>query len=368
MKRTVTEIFDHLSNEATGYLVQKYEIKENVDDMSKQRVYKNVMSNIDEGKTQRTSVKRGLRKTSVAAVAIVAALAVAGTSVAAGKLYKSYTDYKPAYTEEQKAAVEKATFAINESTGGEGVTITAVEGLCDGEKLFVITNTEIDPAKVKASEGYKDFSVSKELHISGDPSDYQGWSAIYHEVLETNGNTTTTLDVFDIADVKDGQTVGLSASVIARSDDDHEEVGSYGLTFKVQKSKFAKTFSADSGVKFLDTDATVRAGYVSPWYAQFWIDTELEGNVRDESNPDEAVNEALINEMMEKGKQVTFKVVLKDGTVYEGTGINADPQLNEIEKEESYSVATYFRCAFNEYVDTANIDHVEVNGVKINVK
>ena len=235
-------------------------------------------------------------------------------------------------------------------------------------KLFVITNTEIDPAKVKAPEGYKDFSVSKELHISGDPSDTQGWSTIYHEVLETNGNVTTMLDVFDMADVKNGQTVGLSFELNGRSDTDFEPVNLWGMTFEVQKSDFAKTFSADSGVKFLDTDATVREGYVSPWYAQFWIDTELEGNVRDESNPDDAVNEALINEMMEKGKQVTFKVVLKDGTVYEGTGINASPQLSEIEKEESYSVATYFRCAFNEYVDTANIDHVEVNGVKLNVK
>lgn len=368
MKRTVTEIFDHLSNEATGYLVQKYEIKENVDDMSKQRVYNNVMSSIEESKTKRTSVKRGLRKTSVAAVAIVAALAIAGTSVAAGKLYKSFTDYKPAYTEEQKAAVQKATFAINKSVTVDGATITAVEGLYDGQKLFILATTEVDPAKLTIPEGHSFFSRLR-LHVSGDFEDTQWIPSIYNQVFATEGNTCTELYMYDVSDVKDGQQLALSAWGLATTSADgtdsteainrDDKLG--GVKFKAQKSDFSKTFSADSGVKLNDTDFAVTVGYVAPWGAQIRLSGAYQGPAITEESSQEDIQaeEEILNQA---AAQVTFKVVMKDGTVYEGTGVSSSPS------SDGETIDIDYFCAFKEYVDTANIDHVEVSSVKLNVK
>lgn len=369
----IKEIFDNLSDEAMNKLMEKIEncnVKESVDDMSRQRIYSRVMSGINESGTIRTGAKRSIRKTSIAAVAIVAALAIAGSAVAAGKLNKNFVDYKPTYTEQQKEAVEKATFAINEQMGGEGVTITATEGMCDGNKLFILANIEVDPSKVTIPEGYNNLTTSTELHQSGDPGDCNGWSSIYNRVLETNGNKTTVLYVYDMADVTDGQEIGLSARGLrASNDSDSIEVvsgdtNSWGLKFKVQKGSFAKDFSSEGGVKLLGADASVMDGYVSPWYAQFLLRADFEGNIRDENNSEE-MNYALVDKIMDKSNNPTFKAVMKDGTVYEGIGVQVDQEVNENDKEKSYSASFYFHCTFKDYVDTANIDHVEVNGTKL---
>lgn len=369
MKTTVTDFFDNLSTEAAEYVLQHYEIKENVKNMSnmeKQRVYRNVMDRIDDGKTLRTVGKRGWRKTSIAAAALVAALAIAGTSVAAGKLYKSFTDYKPAYTQAQKDAVEKATFAINKTISSDGVTVTAVEGLCDGEKLFILADIEVDPSKVTIPEGHSFFSRLR-LHMSGDFEDTQICPSIYNQVLSKEGNTCTVLYMYDMVDIKDGQTLAISAWDLATTSPDgtdstnpvaDKKLG--GMTFKAQKSDFAKTFSAKKGVKLNDTDFAVTVGYVAPWSAQIKLSGAYNGPAITEESGEEAwaAQADLLNQV---AAGVTFKVVMKDGTVYEGTGVSSSPSSNG----ETVDIDYY--CAFNEYVDTANIDHVEFSGAKINV-
>ncbi len=377
MKRYITEIFDDLSNKAKINLakeIENCEVKESVDDMTKRRIYNRVMSTIDEGKAKDTGVKRGIRKTSIAAVAIAAALAIAGSAVAAGKLNKSFTDYKSAYTEQQKEEIQKATFAINEQMGGDGVTITVTEGMCDGNKLFLLENIEVDPSKITIPDGYNNLTTSTELHQSGDPDDCDGWSSVYNQVLETNGNKTTVLYVYDMADVTDGQVLGLSASGLSASNDNdsveivNRDTNPWGLKFKVQKGRFAKSFCADKGVNLLGSDAAIDSGYVSPWYAQFWISADFIGNIRTAESSDNDFGNPIVKNIFDKSSYPTFKVVMKDGTFYNGIGVRVDPQVQEIEKEKTYHAAYYFRCTFKDYVDTANIDHVEVNGTELELK
>ncbi len=370
MKRHLMELFDGLSDEAAATVTQNYVIKEYEYDMSrmeKQRVYQNVMSGIDGSKTRRTGTKPGWRKTSFAAAALVAALAIAGTSVAAGTLYKRFTDYKPAYTQAQKDAVEKATFAINKTISSDGVTVTAVEGLCDGEKLFIVANIEVDPSQVTIPEGHSFFSLLR-LHMSGDFEDTQMYPSIYNQVLAKEGNTCTVLYMYDMVDIKDGQQLALAAWDLATTSPDgtdstkpiaDKKLG--GVTFKAQKSDFAKTFSAKKGVKLNDTDFAVTVGYVAPWSAQIKLSGAYQGPAITEENSEEewAAQAKLLDDV---AAQVTFKVVMKDGTVYEGTGVSSSPSCNG----EAVDIDYY--CAFNEYVDTANIDHVEISGTKLNVK
>ena len=53
---------------------------------------------------------------------------------------------------------------------------------------------------------------------------------------------------------------------------------------------------------------------------------------------------------------------MKDGTVYEGMGVSSSPSSDD------KTVDIDYYCAFNEYVDTADIDHVEINGAAMDVK
>ncbi|MBQ1413872.1 MAG: DUF4179 domain-containing protein [Clostridia bacterium] len=367
-KIPITALFDHLSEESAKSVMQRYPMKESVDDMSKQRMYQNVMKDIDRHTARHTGGKRVWRKTSIAAAALVAALAVAGSSVAAGQLYKHFTDYKPAYTQAQKDAVKKATFPIRKTVESDGVTITAVEGLCDGEKLFILANIEVDPSQLTIPEGHSFFTRLR-LHMSGDYEDTQMYPSLYNQVLTKDGNTCTVLYMYDMVDIKDGQTLALAAWGLSTVSKDGTETTEAivrdrklgGFTFEARKSDFAKTFSAEKGVKLNDTDFAVTVGYVAPWSAQIRLSGAYQGPAITEASGEEAWA-AQAERLNELAAQVTFKVVMKDGTVYEGMGVSSSPS------SDGKTVDIDYYCAFNEYVDTADIDHVEINGAAMDVK
>ena len=366
-KIPITALFDDLSEESAKSVIQRYPMKESVDDMSKQRMYQNVMKDIDRHTARHTGGKRVWRKTSIAAAALVAALAVAGSSVAAGQLYKHFTDYKPAYTQAQKDAVKKATFPIRKTVESDGVTITAVEGLCDGEKLFIIANIEVDPSQLTIPEGHSFFTRLR-LHMSGDYEDTQMYPSLYNQVLTKDGNTCTVLYMYDMVDIKDGQTLAVSAWELGTVSPDGTDSTNLmqdkrlgGFTFEARKSDFAKTFSAEKGVKLNDTDFAVTVGYVAPWSAQIRLSGAYQGPAITEASGEEAWA-AQAERLNELAAQVTFKVVMKDGTVYEGMGVSSSPS------SDGKTVDIDYYCAFNEYVDTADIDHVEINGAAMDVK
>lgn len=367
MKRRISDVFDNLSTE-TSKIFSQYSAKENLDDVTRRRIYTQVMREINAKDSAKTTVQNSTRykkkfnKVAIIAAACIAAMTLGGVTAGATKLYKSFTDYNPTYTEEQKAVVEKATFEINKQMGSDGVIVTVTEGLCDGNKLFLLANIEVDASKLTIPEGYTFYVPMMHLHMSGDPTDTNGFACIYQKVLETNGNVCTALYVYDMGDITDGQQLGLSGrGLIAISADGKEstelishDTTVWGLKFNATKGSFAKAFKTDSTVDFRGYKASVIDGYISPWYAQFNLHVET----KDDS----------ILDNYDKGDNPEFKVVMKDGTVYDGVvGIELGGSASGND-ELNYSADWDFHCSFKDYVDTANIDHVEINGVKVELK
>lgn len=360
MKKYITDVFNDLSD-STEKTFCSYTIRENMDELARERVYQNVMSSINarENRYAEIAYRPKMKKIAVAAAACMIVASMGAVGVGASKLYKGFADYNPSYTEAQKQEIEKASYVVGKTMSGEGVSITATEAMYDGEKLFLMIDTVIDPDKISV-ESDKLFGSSMELHMTGDPSDTQGFSAQYHKVLERNGNTCTQLVVFDAGDLSEGSQAALSArglSVKGEADsevvwavDPDTKIGN-GFTFEYKKGNFAQTFAAQSGVKHLGLNAKVDNGYIAPWYAQF--------DVRVESD-DSKILDAIADEK----NCPTFKVVMKDGTSISGVG-GWNGGSGGGTDDGGYAACFNFRCSFKEYVEVSEVDHVEVNGCKV---
>lgn len=361
MKKYITDVFNDLSS-GTEKVFCRYTIRENMDELSRERIYQNVMSSINARQNANSPTVRHtpmLRKVSAAAAACLIVASVGAVGVGASKLYKGFADYNPSYTEAQKQEIEKASFVIGKQMKGGGAIVTATEAMCDGNKFFVLFNKEVDKANAKFSED----NIFYELHMTGDPDDTQGYSAIYHQVLEKNGNTSTELVVFDMGDVTDGQQLAISvAGAIPNSDEPDIKIG--GIQFAVKKTSFAKAFDLAEGVKFKGYDVAAYSGYVSPWYSQFM----LQASTKDA---------AIIKKAFEE-ETPDFKVVMKDGTVHQGIGVyvgtsaggpasREDVAESAGSSEEDFHAFWDFHCAFGDYVETSEIDHVEINGTKLSL-
>lgn len=361
MKKYITDIFNELSESAEKSFCG-YTVREHMDELARERVYQNVMSRINDSENRHSEMSRRpkMKKIAVAAAACMLVASMGAVGVGASKLYKSFADYNPSYTDTQKQEIEKASFAINKTMQGGGATVTATEAMCDGNKFFVLFNKEIDKTSAKFSED----NVSYELHMTGNPDDTQGYSAIYHQVLEKNDTTSTELVVFDMGDVTDGQQLAISVSgSIPDSDEPDVQVG--GIQFAVKKASFAKAFDLAEGVKYKGYAVAANEGYVSPWYSQFMLQA---------STKDAAIIEKAFEE-----DTPDFKVVMKDGTVHQGIGayVGASaggPASGEEATEssdssnEDFHAFWDFHCAFKEYVETSEIDHVEINGTKLSLR
>ena len=60
----------------------------------------------------------------------------------------------------------------------------------------------------------------------------------------------------------------------------------------------------------------------------------------------------------------TFKVVMKDGASVSGVGGWAGGSGGGTESG-GYAAVFNFRCSFGKYVETSEIDHIEINGYKV---
>lgn len=359
MKRHISEIFDNLTP-STSKIIGQYGIKTELDEVTKRRIYNGVMSEINARQSSMPkTVKKKFNKVAVIAAACIATMAIGGISAGAAALHKSFTDYKPAYTEEQKKIVEQATFDINKSTSCKGLTFTATKGMCDGNKFFLLTEVEVEPTVYNIPEGDK-IGVGIELHMSGNPEDTNGYSAVYGEMLERNGNLFTLLSVFDMGDISDTVKIGISYSGLSNRTKQEillaEEDGRWGVSFTATKNKFAKSFESDSTIKFAGYDAKVSNGYIAPWYASFDISA---------NGSDEALMSA------EPDKLPDVKIVMNDGTTYTNSnGINVVyyGQSGSGCDEEGYNNTWEIRCTFKDYIETSEIKSLEVNSAKVDVK
>lgn len=376
MKRYFTDLFDNLSYDTTS-VFSHYTVGQPVDAMTKQRIYNRVMANIAAEQARQTAPavrpKLRLSKVSVAAAACAAVMVVGSAGVGAAKMYKGFTDYMPAYIEAQKEIVSKAAFSINKSMGSDGLTATAVEGMCDGEKLFVLANLEIDPSQVTVADSAA-FYTRLRLHTTGDPNDTQGMPCEYLNVLERSGNACTVLYAFDLRDVTDGQTLGLEANgLFARSGDDvvalmDADTARWGLTFDVKKDSFAKAFSLDRGIQIDGTDVSAMAGYLAPWYARFVLNGDFAGNIpMGGSEEAQQTWDAYAQQIEVQMSSITFQAVMKDGTVHTGVGKSVSENESGLDQADGVNKSFEYACSFREYVDTNAIDHLEINGVKVNL-
>ena len=369
LKKYISDVFNDLSDSA-GKTFCGYTISESMDELARERVYRSVMDRIEarQAKHSLTIGSVPFKKVAVAAAACVAAASMGVVGVGAAKLYKGFADYNPSYTEEQKAAIEKVSRVVGKSISGEGIIFTATEAMYDGEKLFLMLETTIDPEKISVSKD-RIFGCNVALHLTGDPNDTQGFPAQYHKVLGREGNTCTELVVFDAVDLKDGSKAALSAwglgvfdntldeasdkSEIRWAVDSDTRIGS-GFIFDYKKGHFAKKFSSENGVKHLGEDARVLAGYIAPWYAQFDLGIESD-------------DESILQSIADDRNTPKFEVVMKDGTVHNGVGVSCGGSAGGTD-QGNYFAGFNFRCSFKEYVEPSEIDHIEINGCKVYLK
>ena len=361
MKKYITDVFNDLSESAEKSFCG-YTVRENMDELARERVYQNVMSSINanENRCSELSHRPRMKKIAIAAAACMIIASMGAVGVGASRLYKGFAEYNPSYTEAQKQEIEKASYPVGQTTSGEGVSITATEAMYDGEKLFLMIDTVIDPDKISVADGAV-FGSRIELHMTGDPNDTQGFSAQYHKVLERKGNTCTQLVVFDAVDLAKGAKAALSArglSVLREEGDsviavDMDAKIGNGFVFEYKKGDFASSFSSDSGIRHLGRDAKVMGGYIAPWYAQF----DLMINSEDEK---------LVQSIFDSKNYPEFKVIMRDGTVHEGIAIDQSGSGSGND-DASFSAIFNFRCSFNEYVETSEIDHIEINGCRVSL-
>lgn len=363
MKKYITDVFDGLSESAQEAFCG-YTVRQNVDRISRERIYRKVMADIHArqnagaGSVRRTPM---LRKLSAAAASCLVVASVGAIGVGASRLYKGLADYHPGYTDAQKQEIEKASFVIDRTVSESGVSITATEGMYDGQKLFVLYKFVADPDKISVAGGS---GMGSELfvHLSGDASDTQGISANYRTTLEMSGNTCTQLAVYDVGALPDGAQIAVSArGMCVRYDDgdpvwivDRDTVIGGGMKFGVTKGSFGRDFSAESGVTHLGLSAKVSNGYINPWYAQFDLRVDS-----DDPNLCDSITD---------GKNCpAFKVVMKDGSSVSGVG-GWDGGCAGGAESGGYCAIFNFRCSFREYVEPSQIDHLEINGCKVALK
>ena len=359
MKKYITDVFNELSDNA-GKTFCGYTIRENMDELARERVYRNVMSRINERNDSRQTARHTpmLRKipAAVAACLIIASVGTAG--VGASRMYRGFADYHSSYTEAQKQEIEKVSFAIGKTIGGEGFSITATEGMYDGQKLFVLFDFVTDPDKISVVDG-SEFGSALYVHLSGDASDTQGISANYRATLGMNGNKCTQLAVYDVGELTEGKEIAVSATGLCVRHEggdavwivDSDTVIGGGIRFGVTKGHFGSVFSAESGVTHLGLNAKVNNGYITPWYAQF--------DLRVDSD-DPGIADAIADEK----NCPTCRVVMKDGTSYSGIG-GWDGGSGGGAEKEGYCAIFNVRCSFKDYVETSEIDHIEINGFKV---
>ncbi len=351
MKRQISEIFDNLTP-GTSKIIGQYGIKTEVDEVTKRRIYNSVMSEINARESKMPKVGKKFNKVAVVAAACIAAMTIGGISAGAAALHKSFTDYKPAYTEEQKKIVEQATFDINKTVEGKGLTFTATKGMCDGNKFFLLTEVEVDPTVYNIPEGDK-IGLRIYLHMSGDPEDTNGYSADYGEMMERSGNVFTLLSVFDISDISDTSKIGISYSCLTNHTKQEvllsEDDGRWGVSFNATQNKFAKSFESDNAIKFAGYDANVSNGYIAPWYASFDISAKGSDAALMEADPD---------------KLPDVKIVMNDGTTYtnsNGISVVYYGQSGSVLAGEYYNTWE-IRCTFADYIETSEIKSLEING------
>ena len=336
MKKYITDVFNDLSESAEKSFCG-YTVRENMDELARERVYQNVMSSINanENRCSELSHRPRMKKIAIAAAACMIIASMGAVGVGASRLYKGFAEYNPSYTEAQKQEIEKASYSVGQTTSGEGVSITATEAMYDGEKLFLMIDTVIDPDKISVADG-----------------------AVFGS---RKGNTCTQLVVFDAVDLAKGAKAALSArglSVLREEGDsviavDMDAKIGNGFVFEYKKGDFASSFSSDSGIRHLGRDAKVMGGYIAPWYAQF----DLMINSEDEK---------LVQSIFDSKNYPEFKVIMRDGTVHEGIAIDQSGSGSGND-DASFSAIFNFRCSFNEYVETSEIDHIEINGCRVSL-
>ena len=272
MKRNISEIFDNLTP-GTSEIIGQYGIKTDVDEVTKRRIYNNVMDEINARKSAMpTTGKKKFNKVAVIAAACIATMAIGGISAGADTLYKKFTDYKPAYTEVQKATINEARFPINKQASFEGITFTVTEGMRDERMIYLIINAECDP-EITGSTKDKVISLSSETSV-GD--------CVYSETLAHEGDTYTILAAFETGngidkslDVENGQEVDVlfnDVSLYIPAIDSatgeknlcenlwavsrHNNPVSLSFIVSKQKANFGKQFHTELQIPFMahDTD------------------------------------------------------------------------------------------------------------------
>ena len=332
----------------------------------------NALGNVDSQFIEEANVRGatgkktlGMRR-KIAAVLLAATVAAAGlgAAVSAGRLNKSFGQLFHSLSEEN---YESALFDINQTAADNGVTVTLMQGLCDGRALYVTEKIEFAPDVLVLTdemfEGDRPFGwiiddaidVDKSRSLSDKDKAVVSESGGIFQVIEHDEHSVTVLLIYggdSISNIESGFFGENTSFTISQSGLSHNSENiitcHFDFTFNVKHSSPCfytlpeEIYQVDYYAEPLDQ--TLADVGINPWFIYFSAGAGT-GKILDIS--------------LQSDSQPSLEITMNDGTVYtERNGIRV---FNDYFGKD-YDQNNFMPCCFDTPIDIKEIKSIKIYG------
>lgn len=333
----------------------------------------NALGNVDSQFIEEANVRGatgkktlGMRR-KIAAVLLAATVAAAGlgAAVSAGRLNKSFGQLFHSLSEEN---YESALFDINQTAADNGVTVTLMQGLCDGRALYVTEKiefaTDVLVLTDEMFEGDRPFGwiiddaidVDKSRSLSDKDKAVVSESGGIFQVIEHDEHSVTVLLIYGgegISHTESGFFDENSLFTISQTDllqclSENIITCHFDFTFNVKHSSPCfytlpeEIYQVDYYAEPLDQ--TLADVGINPWFIYFSAGAGT-GKILDTS--------------LQSDSQPSLEITMNDGTVYtERNGIRV---FNDYFGKD-YDQNNFMPCCFDTPIDIKEIKSIKIYG------
>ena len=327
----------------------------------------NALGNVDSQFIEEANVRGatgkkplGMRR-KIAAVLLAATVAAAGlgAAVSAGRLNKSFGQLFHSLSEEN---YESALFDINQTAADNGVTVTLMQGLCDGRALYVTEKIEFAPDVLvltdKMFEGDRPFGwiiddaidVDKSRSLSDKDNAVVSESGGIFQVIEHDEHSGDSISHTESGFFDENSLFTISQTDLLQCLSENIITCHFDFTFNVKHSSPCfytlpeEIYQVDYYAEPLDQ--TLADVGINPWFIYFSAGAGT-GKILDTS--------------LQSDSQPSLEITMNDGTVYtERNGIRV---FNDYFGKD-YDQNNFMPCCFDTPIDIKEIKSIKIYGLR----
>lgn len=306
----------------------------------------------------------------IAAVLLAAAVAVAGLGgvVSAGRFNKSFGQLFHSLSESN---YRDMLFDINQTAADNGVTVTLMQGLCDGNALYVTEKIEFAPSVLVLTdemfEGDHHFGwvIDDAIDVVKSGQMFEKDKAVVsvpggiYQVIEHDEHSMTVLLIYGGDGIcntgsgffDDNTLFSVSHRNLMQNDSENPITCSFDFTFEIKRSS-PYFYTLPEEVYQVDNyaepvDQSLADVGINPWFIYFSAGTGT-GKILDTS--------------LKCNRQPSLEITMNDGTVYtEKNGI----RLYNDYFGKDYDQTDFVPCCFETPIDVTEIKSVRIYGYEL---